>query len=68
MAHNKSKLFCSIAFIAIISPIISFSQSPFQLNKEDKLDAISLFKEMLSIPNDAHFPDDIEKNMFFSVL
>ncbi|NNF34082.1 MAG: M20/M25/M40 family metallo-hydrolase [Saprospiraceae bacterium] len=39
------------------------AQAPFQLTKTDQLEAISLFREVLSIPNDAHFPDDIEVNM-----
>lgn len=35
------------------------------LSKEDQLDAISIFREVLSIPNDANYPDDIEQNILY---
>ena len=33
------------------------------LSQEDKLASVALFKDLLAIPNDAHFHDDIEKNI-----
>ena len=35
------------------------------LNHQDKLESIDLLKELLAIPNDAHYPEEIEKNIIW---
>ena len=53
--------------ISFITLLVSFHSglSQSDLSKEEKLEAIMLFRELLSIPNDAHFPKDIEQNMLW---
>ena len=53
----------SSLFILLFVSVSLNGQAPFSLDKNDKLNAVSLFREVLSIPNDAHFPEDIELNM-----
>lgn len=63
MKHSN-KYFLSIALITFLSLHLGYAQMP-----EDKVflqyakASFPQLKELLSIPNDAHFPEDIEKNV-----
>ena len=52
----------TLLLVALMGFRLSMAQS-LTLSTEDKLASIELFKELLSIPNDAHFHEDIEKNI-----
>ena len=59
----KDTLHIFIVALFLLSGLSLEAQAPFDLSKEDQLTSIKIFRELLSIPNDAHFPDDIESNM-----
>ena len=48
-----------IGFLLIFSLNTNYCQS-IELSREDKIKSLQLFKELLSIPNDAHHHEDIE--------
>ncbi len=53
-------IFCTLS-------LISCAQMPLDKTFETKaLSSLEQFKEMLALPNDAHFPKDIEKNIVWS--
>ncbi|RMG18617.1 MAG: M20/M25/M40 family metallo-hydrolase, partial [Bacteroidetes bacterium] len=49
-------------FVLWLLPAAAFSQSLDELVLEVRAQALQSFREFLAIPNDAHFPDDMEKN------
>lgn len=63
MTFSRITLLLSIFYLSANTISFINAQAPIQLTVDDKLTAIALFREVLSIPNDAHFPDDIEKNI-----
>lgn len=51
---------CTVIFISIL-----MKGQDGMLNHQDKLESIELLKELLAIPNDAHYPEEIEKNIIW---
>jgi acetylornithine deacetylase/succinyl-diaminopimelate desuccinylase-like protein len=47
----------------ILTLIINVDSQDIILSKNEKIEALNLFKELLSLPNDAHFNQEIEKNI-----
>ncbi len=61
-SYNFNRLFALFIIGLFLIPLHSQS---LILTKQDKTQSIELLKALLAIPNDSHFPEDIEKNMIW---
>lgn len=53
-------------FLFLAQTISIFGQrSNHEISPEQLQESFNLFKEMIAIPNDAHYPEDIEKNVIW---